>query len=97
MESNSRKFHWYRQSIAVEKIMCNDETGTFKEKRIAFKNSKSEYALAVFWGQKFIQEKQAILGNSFKYKKVSCIISFTNCAYIAITNIAYKKNRTILV
>ena len=53
--------------------------------------------MAVFWGQKFIQEKQAILGNNFKYKKVSCIISFTNCAYIAITNIAYKKNRTILV
>ena len=42
MESNSRKFHWYRQAIAVEKIMCNDETGIFKEKRIAFKNAKSE-------------------------------------------------------
>ena len=47
MENNSGKFHWHREAIKMQKkkkkkTMCRDKTGTLKEKRIAFKNAKSE-------------------------------------------------------
>ena len=44
MENNSGKFHWHREAMKMQKKkpMCRDKTGTLKEKRIAFKNAKSE-------------------------------------------------------